>query len=214
MSAELAVGQAAPNRVPDWREIETDAFSHGVRLPVGVHLDFGGIAKGWAAGEAARRLAEYGPALVDAGGDIAVSGPMANGDRWPIGLANPWEPARDLALLMLSMGGVATSGRDYRRWVRAGTQSHHLIDPRTALPARTDVLSATVIASSVVQAEIAAKAALILGSSLGLMRLARQPQAAGLLVLEDGRVLRNQNFDDFVWGETIALQSRESLAWS
>ena len=140
-------------------------------------------------------LAAAGPALVDAGGDIALSGPRASGAAWPIGVASPFEPAADLEVLLLRGGGVATSGRDYRRWERDGARSHHLIDPRSGLPAATDVLSATVAAPSARAAESAAKAALILGGAAGLAWL-EERELAGLLALEDGRVLRSRRLAD------------------
>jgi len=71
------------------------AGAHTIQLGGGVRLDLGGIAKGWAADRAAHRLRRLGPALVDAGGDIAVNGPMANGDPWPIGVVDPFNSASE-----------------------------------------------------------------------------------------------------------------------
>jgi thiamine biosynthesis lipoprotein len=150
--------------VGDWRSIELDSSALTVHVPQGMHLDLGGVAKGWAADRAVRRLSAFGPALVDAGGDIAVSGALANGQRWPIAIANPLSPEADLALLMVREGGIATSGRDYRRWNHNGTLAHHIVDPGTGEPAITDVLAATVIAPTVREAEMAAKVAFVLGS--------------------------------------------------
>jgi thiamine biosynthesis lipoprotein len=161
-------------------------------------LDFGGIAKGWAAHQTARRLGMYGPALVDAGGDIAVSSLQADGQPWRIGVADPFEPDHSLAVLGLGRCGVATSGRDFRRWHQDGRPSHHIIDPRTGQPAETDVLTATVIAPDVLQAEAAAKKALILGSQDGLAWLEAHPGLTGLLVLEDGRQRQTRSFDRFI----------------
>jgi thiamine biosynthesis lipoprotein len=164
-------------------------------------FDFGGIAKGWAADKAVRRLAHSGPAMVNAGGDIAVSGPMADGSPWAIGVDDPLHPGEDLALLLLSSGGVATSGRDYRRWVKDGRPQHHIIDPRTGHPAVTDVLAATVIAPSARLAEAAAKAVLIQGSLSGLLWLEQRPELAGLVVLESGETLASTRWEEYLWSE-------------
>ncbi len=185
--------------VPNWREIRLDPRKRTVLLPPGVRLDLGGIVKGWAADQAAARLGRNGPALVDAGGDIAVSGPLRDGSPWPIGVADPHAPDQQIALLAIKTGGVATSGRDYRRWRQNGKEAHHIIDPRTGQPAQTDVLSATVIGPSAAQAEVAAKAALILGSREGLRWLQARPEYAGLLALDNGRVLRSPNLSDYLW---------------
>jgi thiamine biosynthesis lipoprotein len=126
-----------------------------------MRLDLGGVAKGWAADQAAQRLASTGPVLVDAGGDISISGPMADGLGWPIAVANPFAPDDSLGLVRIVQGAVATSGRDYRHWQRGGIEQHHIIDPRSGRPAETDVLSATVIAPDGPSAEMAAKVALL-----------------------------------------------------
>lgn len=184
--------------VGDWRTIECNAATRSVCLPPGMRIDLGGLAKGWAADQAAQRLAEHAPALIDAGGDIAVSGPQIHGDRWPIGVADPSEPEHNLEVLMIARGAVATSGRDYRRWQRNGVWQHHIIDPRTGEPAETDVIAATVIAPNAIDAEVAAKMVLILGSRTGLDWLEKQPTLAGLLVLEGGYVIHSQRLEDYV----------------
>ncbi len=191
--------QHAPATVGDWRDIATDPRTRTVALPAGMRIDLGGIAKGWAAEQAMQRLRSSAPVLVDAGGDSAISGMRANGSRWPIAITNPFAPDTRLDLLMLRGGGVATSGRDYRRWQSGGTWQHHLIDPRTGRPAKTDVWSATVVAPGTRAAEMAAKVVLLLGSRAGLAWLEARPALAGLLVCEDGTVLRSRRLKQFVW---------------
>lgn len=188
----------SPTVPGEWRNIELRR-NHRVCLPAGVKLDFGGVAKGWAAQQAVRRLQQYGPALVDAGGDIAISGSRADGSKWPIGVASPFAPDEELELLMLERGGVATSGRDYRRWQQGGVERHHIIDPRNGQPAATDVMSATVIAKDALAAEVAAKVAFILGSGAGMQWLERHPNLAGLLVLEDGSALHSSRLAQYLW---------------
>jgi thiamine biosynthesis lipoprotein len=180
-------------------EILLDAKRRCVTLAEGYQLDLGGTAKGWAADVATHRLEPLGSCLVDAGGDIAVHGPRLDGLGWPVGIADPFRPGESIDLLCLSQGGVATSGRDYHVWQHDGMWQHHLLDPRTGLPASTDVLTATVVAQNTVEAEAAAKVAAILGSSAGLDWLDSQPSLAGLLVLEDGSVRRSQRLSRFLW---------------
>ena len=185
-----------------WLDIELDENNRTVRMPHEMHLDFGGVAKGWAADHAAQRLNQIAPALVDAGGDLALSTAKRNGDAWPIAVADPFKPETDLALLIVHQGGVATSGRDYRRWERNGKWQHHIIDPRTRAPAETNVLSATVIAPTAERAEVAAKVALILGSGAGLEWIDARNDLAALLVLENGHVLHSRRLDEYLWCES------------
>ncbi len=181
--------------------IKLDSSNRSIRLPLDVGLDLGGVAKGWAAHQAMRKLQAYGPTLIDAGGDIAISGLQADGSPWPVSIANPFNPEDDLGLLMLGRCGVATSGRDYRRWRQNGTWQHHIIDPRSGKPAETDVISATVIAPKVLEAEVAAKAALILGSQAGISWLSAQPNLAGMLLLENGQQHFTQGFESYLWSQ-------------
>jgi FAD:protein FMN transferase len=183
----------------DWRGIEVKGRE--VRLPRGVRIDLGGIAKGWAADRAARGLAKHGPALVDAGGDISITGSMSDGTSWPIGISDPFDPEQQLHLLALGKCGVATSGRDFRRWQKGGVNQHHIIDPRTGKPSTTDVLSATVVGPNAGRAEVAAKAAFLLGSHEGLAWIEKRPEFACFLVLENGETLPSTSMPAYFWPE-------------
>jgi thiamine biosynthesis lipoprotein len=187
----------SPEPAPDaWRAIQVDLGRRTVALPAGVAIDLGGVAKGYAADLLARGQRAL---LIDAGGDIAVSGPLPNGRPWPIGIADPRAPHETLALLALCRGGVATSGRDIRRWRQGAVERHHLIDPRRGRPAETDVLAATVIGPSALVAEVAAKVVVLRGVEEGARWVERRPALAALIVREDGRVLMTERMDSFLW---------------
>jgi thiamine biosynthesis lipoprotein len=187
------------------QQVIEDPEALRLQLPAGMHLDFGGVAKGWAAEQAVRRLKPYGPALVDAGGDIAVSGLRENGQPWAVGVEDPGQPDSEMEILLVGRSGIATSGTDYRRWQQNGKWQHHIIDPRTGQPADTDVLTATVIARSLSTAEAAAKTTLILGSQLGLRWLEDQAGCEGLLVLADGSRLYSRGVSKYLWSETCQM---------
>ena len=175
-----------------------DEVTHSICLPPGIRLDFGGVAKGWAAYQAAEKLKPYGPALMNAGGDIAISGPRLDGNSWLVGISNPFEPENNLVMLHLQGGGVATSGKDRRRWMQGAFLNHHIIDPRTGQPAITDILTATVIAPTVMEAEAAAKAVFLLGSEAGLEWLEADSGLAGLLVLDNGQVFLSRRAETYL----------------
>jgi thiamine biosynthesis lipoprotein len=179
--------------------IAWDVPTRSLVRPASVHLDLGGIAKGWAADQAVQRLSRIGPALVNAGGDIAISGPRSDGQAWPVGVEDPFDNGTHFETLKLVRCGVATSGKDYHRWLKDGLWCHHIIDPRTGLPAYTDILTVTVVAPTVLEAEAAAKAVLILGSQAGLEWLEADNGLAGLLVLEDGNRLYSRNMEKYLW---------------
>lgn len=175
-----------------------DERSHTICLPYSVRLDFGGVAKGWAAHQTAERLREYGPALMNAAGDIAINGTLTSGEPWQIGVRNPFVVSTDIETLKLKRCGVATSGRDRRRWIQDGMPRHHIIDPHTGLPAETDVITATIVAPTVMEAEAAAKAVLILGGEEGLKWLESDPTLAGIIILENGHTFYSTRMNEFL----------------
>ncbi|MEF3274031.1 MAG: FAD:protein FMN transferase, partial [Chloroflexus sp.] len=194
----------------DWRLLRCDPARRTIALPAGVRLDLGGSAKGWTAALVARQVGRRFPTLVDAGGDIAISGPRHDGSPWPIEVADPFRPEQGLDLLLVRRGAVATSGIDYRRWQRHGRWMHHLIDPRTGAPAETDLIAVTVIAPTLPMAEIAAKVVLLLGQEKGCHWLTTQPRLTALLVTAAGQVIRSPGFARYCWSARPA-HSRRTL---
>ena len=175
-----------------------DEKSQTICLPHGVHLDFGGVAKGWAAHQTVERLKEFGSVLMNAAGDIAISDSLANGQPWQIGVKNPFVKETDFETLNLSRCGVATSGKDRRHWKQNGLARHHIIDPYTAQPAQTNVVTATIVAPTVMEAGAAAKAVLILGGEEGLKWIEADPVLAGIIVLENGHTFYSQRIFEYL----------------
>ena len=137
-----------PPALPEVLEVR----SGSARLRQGASIDLGGIAKGWLAD---RLASDLGPnSLVNLCGDLYARGGGETGDGWPVGMGGK-------TVLLLDMG-AATSGTRKRSW---GPDLHHLIDPRTGLPSRSDLAEASVIARTGADAEIFAKTALLLGST-------------------------------------------------
>lgn len=131
----------------DWRQIHVGA---GILVrPRGTTLDLNGVVKSMTVDEAVALLG--GPGFVSAGGDIAT---------------------RDMAIVValpgggavtLERGGIATSGSATRRWVRGNRVQHHLIDPRSGRPSTSLWTYVTAVGRDCLSADIAAKAAFLLG---------------------------------------------------
>jgi len=185
---------------PGWgsyKGIQLNRARREITLPPGVGLDLGGIGKGWTVDRVADWLAGKGPFLINAGGDLYAYGSPPGQAGWSIGIADPWEPARDITRLQVTQRAVATSTISRRRWRRGGQVLHHLIDPRTRQPAKTNAVSVTVIAQRVALAEVYAKTALILGVEAGRYWLNKVPEAEGLLVRDDGRLITTDGFSTY-----------------
>jgi thiamine biosynthesis lipoprotein len=178
--------------------VVADDSSQTITLPQGVRLDFGGVAKGWAAHQTVEKLKKHGPCLMNAGGDIAISGPRMDGSPWAIGVSNPFETGADLEVLQVKRGGVASSGKDRRHWNQNGIFRHHIINPYTGQPAETDVLRVTVLAPTVMEAEAAAKTAFILGYEKGLEWIESRPEFAAAMILEAGELIHSQRMYEYL----------------
>ena len=145
-------GTSVP-RLPD--VLILDAATRSAALAPGAALDLGGIAKGALAD---LLIAELGDdAVCNLGGDVRVRGAGPEGDGWHIGLC-------DRSAVAITGGAVCTSGTTKRRW---GQSLHHLIDPRTGLPAVTDLAEVSVVTDSALRGEVYAKCAMLLGSVAG-----------------------------------------------
>jgi thiamine biosynthesis lipoprotein len=155
------VRSGAPGR---WREVR---IAHGFLFrPPGVLLDLNGVVKGRTVDDALELIA--GDGFVVAGGDLSVRGALD--------VALPGDGS-----VRVHGGGLATSGRQKRRWLQGGVLQHHLIDVRTGSPATSPWLEVTVSAATCLQADIAAKAAFLLGPD-GVAFLERRGLAGRFLL--------------------------------
>jgi thiamine biosynthesis lipoprotein len=155
-----------PVPAPGWQSVRLDGPL--LHLPAGVLLDLGATAKGLGSDRAARAVqavtgmsaaVSHGGVLVSLGGDLATGGtPPAGG--WPVLVADGPGPAQ---LVRLACGGLATSSITCRQWRRAGQAMHHIVDPRTGLPADGPWQTVSVAAATCADANAAATAAVVAG---------------------------------------------------
>jgi thiamine biosynthesis lipoprotein len=178
---------------PAFTEIDLDLSGLRVRLPNGLELDFGGIAKGWIVEKACILLSSYAPiCVINAGGDISFVGSPPDGSRWQVEMEDPRDPKQTIAELYVGQSAVVTSSIAKRTWNQNGLTRHHLIDPRTGEPAVADWLSVTVIAPQITAAEAYAKALLIGGEVEARHLSLRCPELAYIAVDAVGQISGSQ----------------------
>ena len=196
-SSDRSLSSSVPSQCPLPPSLDTltlDASTRTARKPLDLKIDLGGIGKGYIVDRVADWLSErYPHFLVDAGGDIRVQGGdiVRGWEYWKIDIEHP-HTKRLIPELMLVLenGAVATSGSLRRRWHTGLDTRHHLIDPRTATSAATDLASVTVIRETAEAAEIYAKTICILGTSVGLA-FAEQKRIPGVFVTTTGDIRYN-----------------------
>jgi thiamine biosynthesis lipoprotein ApbE len=202
--------------VAGWRAVRLNenelTVPAGVVLDLGATAKALGADRAAAAAYAA---AGIGGVLVSLGGDVAVAGsPPAGG--WPVLVADEHRQVREARNLgrrsrtapraertapltppptadpavaqqiRLARGGLATSSVTCRQWLRAGHLMHHIIDPRTGLPASGPWRTVSVAAASCAEANAASTAAIVAGEdAVGWLTAAGLPAR---LVGHDGRI--------------------------
>ena len=143
-----------------WRKVDlsTSSKASWVRFEDrDLNLDLGAIAKGYGIDRATQVLRARGVkhAIVTVGGDLFALGNSPEGNPWTVGIRSPHDLRALASTLTVSDRAVATSG-DYERFFRyRGVRYHHLMDPETAAPRRTQFHSATVIADHCIDADAA-----------------------------------------------------------
>jgi FAD:protein FMN transferase len=143
-------GPAAMHGEPGcWRSVYL--LGRFLRVPTGVQLDLNGVVKGATVDDALTLVGRSG--WVSAGGDVATS-------TEGVIVALPGG-----GTVRLEQGALATSGVDRRRWLRGGREQHHLIDPRTGLPASSPWQSVTACGATCLGADVAAKSGFLRGES-------------------------------------------------
>jgi FAD:protein FMN transferase len=155
--------------VAGWRLVRLSERERTVHLPAGIELDLGATGKGLAADlAAATALAAAGPGsgvLVSLGGDIATAGEAPAGG-WVIQIGEdsgaPISPGEEA--VSIRSGALATSSTTVRRWIRGEAVLHHILDPRTGLPAGGPWRTASVASRTCVDANLAATAAIVKGA--------------------------------------------------
>jgi len=173
---------SAPPPLDAWREIATDTRGR-VRIPAGTALDLGSIGKAWAADlvTAAFEQRLSAGAVVSVGGDLRIARP--DGDTWAVRLSErPGGPVT--GVVHLDRGGLATSSTRVRRWGPRGTRRHHVLDPRTGLPAAEVWHTVTAVGETCAAANTATTAAIVLGAEATTWLEARGVTAR--LVAPDG----------------------------
>lgn len=194
-------------RFTDYRKVILDPSNKMVELTeVGMALDLGGAAKGFAAGKAMERLAAAGRgrgarhALINAGGNIVVLGGHPEKRPWNISITHPRNNESFLGTVSINDGAVVTSGDYERFFIQDGERYHHIIDPATGFPV-TGMQSVTIVSSDSLQADLLSTAVFVMGVSKGLAFLQRYfPEVGAVLVDSDGVIHMTPGFSArFAW---------------
>lgn len=169
---DSAALQRASTRV-GWQKIRLNESRRTVQLTADrMQLNLGGIAKGYILDRALDTLSSRGVsrALIEAGGDLVVSGPPPDQAGWEVRL--PAAAAGDSSrTVCLTHAAVSTSGDTYQYVEIDGTRYSHVVNPQTGL-GLTHHLLVTIIAEDGMTADGLATTVSVLGPEDGRSFLA------------------------------------------
>ncbi len=176
----------------DYNQIEIKGTQ--VRLPKGMGVDLGAIAKGYAADRVKALYEAAGVSgVLSLGGNVLTIGQKPNGQAFTVAIQDPQNAAATLGVLTLNGGQAAVTSGDYQRYFEQnGVRYHHILDPKTAAPAKSDLTSVTVIADSAAKADAYATALFVAGKEKALS-LAETLNVQAVLVTKDGQILCTDN---------------------
>lgn len=153
--------------------------------------DPSGIVKGWAIRNAANFLKakKYKNFFVDAGGDIQSRGVSQDGMPWSVGIRNPFNREEIIKVVYPNGAGIATSGSYVR--------GHHIYNPLAQDEKLEDVVSLTVIAPDVLEADRLATAAFAMGTH-GIQFIESYPTCEGYSIDASGIATMTSGFEQYM----------------
>lgn len=154
----------------------------------GMKIDLGGIAKGYAADQAAGIYKKYGieSALADLGGNIFAYGKRPDGNDYRIGIRDPLgQEGETAAVLTVNDTSVVTSGVYERYFVEDGVTYHHIFDPKTGYPTDNGLVSVTIVCKNSMKADGLSTALFVMGLDKGLKFANAQDDMQAVFITKD-----------------------------
>ncbi len=173
----------------NYRHVVLDRANSNVKfVRSGVRIDLGGIAKGHAVDRAIALLQARGiqHALVSAGGDSRIIGDR-RGRPWMVGIRDPRQENKAVAVVPLSNAAISTSG-DYERYFEAdGVRYHHIINPGSGQPV-SGIRSVTVVGADSTTMDALSTSVFVMGVKKGLALVESLPDVEAVVVDADGKM--------------------------
>ena len=169
-----------------------------LRLDQGSALDFGAVAKGYAAELCANQLTDAGVnGILALGGNIQTVGSKPDGSPWRVGVTDPTDPSRSVAVLNLTgSNAVVTSGGYQRYFEENGQRYSHIMDPATGKSAKSGLSSVTIVADSGFLADGLSTALYVMGPARAEDFWRSSDDFECVLITDDGKMLVTEGLAD------------------
>lgn len=186
-----------------WQKIRLEQQTDGttvVSIPEEMQLDLGAVGKGVALDEIREVLEEHpevSGAVISVGGSILTCGSKPEGGAWQIAVTDPLDPSESVGVLTLDGGYCVSTSGDYERYVEVdGVRYHHILDPRTGCPARSDVAGVTIVTKDGFLSDALSTACFVLGQEEG-QKLLEKYDAEGLFIDHEGTITVTEGMQQY-----------------
>ncbi|WP_459128700.1 FAD:protein FMN transferase [Guggenheimella bovis] len=194
-------------RVPAQAEID-DALKHvdgsklqlqkEMKLPEGMKLELGAIAKGYTADELRKTAESLGirNAIFNLGGNVLVMG-SKNGQDFKVSIQDPNEEQNSFFCTVTGTDFTVVTSGDYERYFMVGDKRyHHILDPKTGYPSDNDLRSVSIVTKSSTLADGFSTSLFVMGLKDGLALAKKTPEIGVIFVTKDNRVIITDNLKD------------------
>ena len=174
-----------------WIGMDKITVSDGsVSLADGAMLDFGALAKGYAADLCRARMEAAGiSGILSLGGNIQTVGTKPDGSDWVVGVQDPDDAGRYLLALRLTGAKAAVTSGDYQRYfLQDGVRYCHIFDPQSLSPVRGTLRAVTVVAEEGLLADGLSTALFVLGRQAGIKLWQQRGDFEAVWIEADGSV--------------------------
>ena len=206
--------QEALSRI-DYKDVQLTGAAVFLKK-AGMKFDLGAIAKGFAADELSRIVTQAGIAyaVIDIGGTISAVGKRPDGKRWNIGIRDPRvQQGQPIISAPIESRSISTSGSYERYFEQDGVRYHHIIDPATGYPVRSNVIAVSVFSESATDADALSTACFVLGYEKAVKLLSELPDTEALFIFDDKSIRTTGDLEKniVILNSAFRFADRESL---
>lgn len=173
----------------DYTEIQFDGMSGQLTLAPGMEIDLGSVAKGYTGDRLIDLFGQGGAssALINLGGNVQALGSKPDGSPWRIAVQDPFGEGYAGVLDVIGQA-VITSGGYERYFEEDGQIYWHIIDPDTGCPARSGLVSVTIVGNSGLLCDALSTALFVMGYEDAVEFWRGCDDFEMILIREDGRI--------------------------
>ena len=186
-------------KLVDYTKLELEGNT--VRLPAGMMIDPGGIAKGYIADSVKAWLMDKGVrhAILSFGGNVVGIGTKPDGSDWKVGIQDIDKATGEYMLVSRNNGGsTVTSGIYERGFDLDGVRYHHLLSTETGWPVQNELASVTIFSDSSMLGDALSTTAFVLGTEEGTRLIESLEGIEALFIARDRTVTMTSGAEEYL----------------